>query len=155
MANQEVNSKMNIGSSSLILIFIVLCLATFGLLSLSSAKSDWNLAEKNANSVKNYYDADKKGEEFVKMVDEVLVQLQSKGLEEDAYLAEAKRELSEYYREDTGFLTVEVPMDFDQALHIELSVTSDRDSRYLIESWKVINTVDYEIDDSMPVWGGQ
>lgn len=155
MANQEVKSSMNIGSSSLILIFIVLCLATFGLLSLSSAKSDWNLAQKNSNSVKNYYEADKKGEEFVKMIDESLVLLWDRGLRGAVFLAEAERELSEYYREDTGFLTVEVPMAFDQALHIELSVTPDQDSRYMIESWKVINTVDYEIDDSMPVWGGQ
>ena len=155
MANQEVKSSMNIGSSSLILIFIVLCLATFGLLSLSSAKSDWNLAEKNAVSIRNYYDADRKGEEFVKLMDETLKQIYDEYAGGEELMAQVRSQLSEYYREDTGFLTVEVPMAYDQALHIELSVTEDKKSRYQIEAWKVINTVDYEIDDSMPVWGGQ
>lgn len=155
MANQEVKSSMNIGSSSLILIFIVLCLATFGLLSLSSAKSDWNLAEKNARSVKNYYEADRKGEEFVNEMDHTLKQIFEGNPGEGELMAQVREELAEYYREDTGFLTAEVPMAYDQALHIELSVTEDKNTRYQIESWKVINTVDYEIDDSMPVWGGQ
>ena len=39
MADYEMRRKANIGSSSLILIFIVLCLATFGLLSLGDRKS--------------------------------------------------------------------------------------------------------------------
>ena len=40
MAEQTSRNKVNIGLSSLILIFIVLCLSTFGLLSLSSARGD-------------------------------------------------------------------------------------------------------------------
>ena len=47
MAKSESKSGANIGSASLILIFIVLCLGTFGLLSLSSAKNDLDLAERN------------------------------------------------------------------------------------------------------------
>ena len=40
MAGEASRNKVNIGASSLILIFIVLCMATFGLLSLSSAQGD-------------------------------------------------------------------------------------------------------------------
>ncbi len=47
MAKSEMKSGANIGSASLILIFIVLCLGTFGLLSLTSAKNDLDLAERN------------------------------------------------------------------------------------------------------------
>ena len=36
MAKQEIRRKANIGSSSLILIFIVLCLVTFSVLSLAT-----------------------------------------------------------------------------------------------------------------------
>ena len=64
--------RMNIGSTSLILIFIVLCLATFGLLSLSSAKGDWNLAQKGAASARIYYQADREGENFLEMADKKL-----------------------------------------------------------------------------------
>ena len=48
MAEQTSRNKVNIGLSSLILIFIVLCLSTFGLLSLSSARGDLELAERDS-----------------------------------------------------------------------------------------------------------
>ena len=64
MAKQESGFKANIGSSSLILIFIVMCLVTFGMLSLTSAKSDLSLANRNADAVTEYYRADTEGEAF-------------------------------------------------------------------------------------------
>ena len=63
--------QANIGTTSLILIFVILCLSTFGLLSLSSAKGDLSLAEKNAKAVQTYYEADAAGETFVQMVHQV------------------------------------------------------------------------------------
>ena len=56
MAEQTSRNKVNIGLSSLILIFIVLCLSTFGLLSLSSARGDLELAERGAQAAKEFYD---------------------------------------------------------------------------------------------------
>lgn len=54
MAEKSSRNKVSIGASSLILIFIVLCMATFGLLSLSSAQGDLKLARRNADAVKGY-----------------------------------------------------------------------------------------------------
>ena len=60
MAEQTSRNKVNIGLSSLILIFIVLCLSTFGLLSLSSARGDLELAERGAQAAKEFYEADER-----------------------------------------------------------------------------------------------
>lgn len=154
MADGGIKNKANIGSSSLILIFIVLCLATFGLLSLTSASNDWDLAAKNAAAVQSYYKADSQGEEFVQMVDEVLCQTVS-GQDRNVTGRMLKQQLGEYYHEDTGMIITEIPMEYGQALHIELAVASDREKRYEIEAWKVINLEDYDIDRSMPVWTGK
>ena len=51
MAGQTSKHKINIGLTSLILIFIILCLATFSLLSLSSARGDQSLAARSARAV--------------------------------------------------------------------------------------------------------
>ena len=51
MAGEASRKKVNIGASELILIFIVLCLANFGLLSLSSAQGDLKLAGRNGEAV--------------------------------------------------------------------------------------------------------
>ena len=48
MAGQTSKHKINIGLTSLILIFIILCMATFSLLSLSSARGDQSLAARSA-----------------------------------------------------------------------------------------------------------
>ena len=64
MAKSEMKSGANIGSASLILIFIVLCLGTFGLLSLTSAKNDLDLAERNAAAVSGFIRQMPRGRSF-------------------------------------------------------------------------------------------
>lgn len=156
MKDKTLRQGINIGTSSLILIFIILCLAVFGLLSLTSAKSDLSLAKRYAESVKGYYEADNKGQEFLQEMDGKLKEIY------DKYSPEKPEELEKalgeavkpYYDQETGIIKTDIPMDKGQALHIELKVVFDREARYQIEAWKIINTEDYEIDDSMPVWTG-
>lgn len=74
MAGEASRNKVNIGASSLILIFIVLCMATFGLLSLSSAQGDLKLAGRNGEAVRAYYEADSRGQQWLKEVDQVLTE---------------------------------------------------------------------------------
>lgn len=146
--------RMNIGTTSLILIFIVLCLTTFGLLSLTSAKGDLNLARKGAASVQTYYRADCEGEEFLAQADQKLGEVfeaAGAGADREALLEE---KLKSYYRSDSGTIQTDIPMDYGQVLHIELGITDGGDRRYEILTWKVYNQDEYEIDDSMPVWTG-
>ena len=72
MAKQEIRRKANIGSSSLILIFIVLCLVTFSVLSLGNAKREDALSRRSADSVQEYYRADAAGEAFLQLADQAL-----------------------------------------------------------------------------------
>lgn len=47
----------NIGASSILMIFVVLCLTTFGILSLVTANADKKISTKNAETVESYYSA--------------------------------------------------------------------------------------------------
>ena len=142
MAKQESGFKANIGSSSLILIFIVMCLVTFGMLSLTSAKSDLSLANRNADAVTEYYRADTEGEAFYRMVAGEVKTACANASGHEERLALLEKALGEYYRH--GAAVTEVAMERD--LEGEGSVR--------VTKWNVIQTEDYEIDDSMPVWGG-
>lgn len=53
---------LGVGSVSLVLIFSVLCLTIFALLTLSTARSDAALAERAAQTAKDYYAADTEGQ---------------------------------------------------------------------------------------------
>lgn len=153
MAKSESKSGANIGSASLILIFIVLCLGTFGLLSLSSAKNDLDLAERNGRSVSGFYRADAEGEAFYAKVDGAL----QEGLLRD------QKNPEPYIREVLGSAwlvqeqcaVAEIGMEEGQALSIRLHLSwNNGHGEVSVLQWKVYNQVEYEIDQDMPVWDG-
>lgn len=151
MADFEMKRKANIGSSSLILIFIVLCLATFGLLSLGNARGDELLSVRNAAAVKEYYRADGLGEEFLQSVDQSLQAAGTGSVEmvKEQVLAE----FGDFYQEDKESFLTDIPMDAGQALRVELGVDWQRRSLE-VRSWKVYIQEEYEIDQSVRVWSG-
>lgn len=152
MENTEKKQKGSIGSSTLILIFIVLCLATFALLSLSNAGGDRNLANKNADAVRTYYEADSQGEQFVQMVDQAVKEVRKETSDQVKQQQKLAEKLGNYYNADSMTAETDIPMDFDQALHVELALGSQEN--YIIRSWRVFNQKDYEIDNKIPVWDG-
>ena len=154
MAEKSSRNKVSIGASSLILIFIVLCMATFGLLSLSSAQGDLKLARRNADAVKGYYEADNEGQQWLKDVDGVLMEEMGKGQNSDQCTLEIKDRLGDLYDRETGLISTDIPMDRGRSLRIEL-VLMCGEKRYEVKSWYVYNSEEYEIDTSMPVWGGE
>lgn len=154
MAKNETGSGMTIGSPSLILIFILLCLVTFGMLSLSTAKGEWNLAERNAGAVTEYYRADSLGEEFYRMVAETVSAVRSQSSDPAVCSRLLKQELGEYYRPEEGTVVMKIDMERAQALFLELVPQFTGEETVIVSQWKVIQTEDYEIDNSMPVWNG-
>ena len=62
----------NIGASSLLVIFLILCLVTFAILTLTSAKSDADFAEKLAHHKTNYYASCNTAESTLDEIDAVL-----------------------------------------------------------------------------------
>lgn len=153
MNERQSGGRANIGTSSLILIFIILCLTIFGLLSLSSAGGDWKLAEKNAEAVRGYYQADSQAVEFAAMVEEQLAQCIQAASDEE-YLELVKGKLGEFYREDTGSLQTDIEMPYGQMLRVELEPCREEETGYRILAWNVYHSVEYEIDQSRPVWTG-
>ena len=61
---QKVQAPM-VGGSSLLVIFAVLCLTVFALLSLGTVQADRRLADASAASVQAYYEADCRAEEIL------------------------------------------------------------------------------------------
>ena len=152
MARESGGGKVNIGAASLI--FIVLCLATFGLLSLSSAKGDLSLAERQAEAVSAYYEADSKGQEWVRQVDAVLQEEMGHSDDSSSASDAVKARLGEIYHQDEGMVVTDIPMERGQSLRIELTLVCGEGMRYQIHSWYVYDSGQYEIDNSMPVWDG-
>lgn len=132
MADHEIKRNANIGTSSLILIFIVLCLAVFAVLSLEHAKRDDLFSQKSAKAVQEYYRADAEGEKFLQEIDSIVQE--------------------EIGKEEPCFVR-EIPMQSGLGLRIEL-IPEWEQKTVRIQEWKVYDREMMEIDQSMPVWTG-
>ena len=60
------------GAPSLLMIFLVLCLFTFALLSLSSAKNNRTLSQQSADRIQAYYQASSLAEQALDQIDTIL-----------------------------------------------------------------------------------
>lgn len=120
-------NRITIGISSIVLIFMILCLAVFSLLSLSDAKSALTFAQKRAETVQIFYEADIEAQKFIR----------------DYRSLDAEQKQSE------TTIVYELPMRSGQTLHLELSADGSD-----ILSYYVYNNTDYVIDSDLPVWGG-
>ena len=65
MRKQEHFSPAAVGGSSLLVIFAVLCLTVFALLSLSSVQAERRLADAATQAVVDYHEADLRAEEIL------------------------------------------------------------------------------------------
>ena len=65
-------SFIHMGAPSLLMIFLVLCLFTFALLSLSSAKNNRTLSQQSADRIQAYYLASSLAEQTLDQIDTIL-----------------------------------------------------------------------------------
>lgn len=66
---RKLKMSVGIGGPSIIMIFVILCLTTLGVLSLMTANADWKLTKKTAEAVTDYYTADNEAEEILASAD--------------------------------------------------------------------------------------
>ena len=64
MKNKRTGLHPFVGGTSLLIIFAVLCLTVFALLTISTAEAERRLSDVSANAVSAYYAADLKAEEI-------------------------------------------------------------------------------------------
>lgn len=171
MKNKEKQQSyfVNIGSSSLLVIFLILCLVTFAVLSLSSAKSDYSFSQRLAQHRQIYYEANANAEEIVSQIDNTLAETAedidlfspsfSDGL--DSYFSAVNETLSGSQINDTNvncdlfgddfLISFQVPAGDSQALSVTLKVTDCREAEtyYEIKAWQIINTGSWDNDQPL------
>ena len=64
-SRKKQSSFSSIGITSLVLIFVMLCLLTFSVLSLVTARADLRLSQKNAERTSAYYDAENRANDIL------------------------------------------------------------------------------------------
>ncbi len=134
---------VNVGSSSLLIIFVVVCLVSFAALSIVSANSDYKLTKRMAERETNYYAACNDANQTLADIDRTLQSVYENSDTEDDFYALAGRTKSFTY-----------PVSDIQSLKVVIAIhypASDSDALYSVTEWRIITTGTLEYDESLPV----
>ena len=121
-----------VGGSSLLVIFAVLCLTVFAVLSLAQGQADRRLAQSSWSAVTGYYQADCQAQE-------ILSQLRA-GERPDGVTEEGENVFS-----------YACPISDAQTLEVRVRLTGEN---YEILSWQAVFTADWQADEDLDLWDG-
>lgn len=121
-----------VGGSSLLVVFAVLCLTVFALLSVGTVQADRRLSDASAQAVSDFYAADLKAEQL-------FARLRAGEVPEGVEVE------GETFRYACGISDTQM-----------LCVTVQRSREgWNVLQWQTVSTADWEDDDTLPVWDGE
>ncbi len=136
---------INIGTSSILVTFVLLALVTFAALSYMSARSDYVLSKEAADRTASYYDANRKAEIYLANIEALLSKHLNSSDSEQAYqdgvdALFADNESIEVSDGEDGVkkLSYQVAVTNGQNLNVILSVhypDKEDDSLFKIDKW--------------------
>lgn len=143
MRNKRKSYGVNIGSSSILLIFVILCLVSFAVLSIVSAQTDYKLSCKLAERTTKYYEANNEVEAYLRDLQASLDKIYKDSATAEEYFAVAGH--------DTTF---SIQLSEQQMLNVHLTILYPGDGKgyYEINTWKVETQDTLELDDTLPVF---
>lgn len=167
--DKQQSSFVNIGSSSLLIIFLVLSLVAFAVLSLVSAHSDHKLTGRLAAHKTEYYEASSKAERILAKMDAVFIeQAEEAGdnladypkavvdeLLSGSFLEGVDLTYTIFERENKNVssdkdslleLGFTIPISEKQALKVILYINdyTQSDTYYKVQAWQIISTEKWE-----------
>jgi hypothetical protein len=154
---------VHVGTSFMLVIFIVLCLAVFAILSLTSALRDYSYSEKSAQRTTAYYEACNQAEDTLALIDTILAKASDTATDDATYkdnAIEALQSLDDITvnadSSEEGLMSIQysVPAGTGQALEVELNVyapSQHTDTYYTIKTWEKVSTEEWDGDDTLPL----
>ncbi|MPM23691.1 hypothetical protein SDC9_70165 [bioreactor metagenome] len=123
--NKKGSSPLGVGIITIFIILVILCLTTFAVLTLSSARADLRLSHINADTVTAYYEADARAAGFY----------------------------ADFKSGSESELEKTLPITDTQSLYLHLARRED--GGVAILAWQVIASNDeLTLDDALGVWDG-
>lgn len=123
---------VNIGSASILLVFVILCLVSFAVLSIVSANADSKLSTRVLERTTAYYTACNQAEQSLASMDKTLQRMYASSDSKEAYFASVGHGKSYV-----------IPISDLQSLQVTIEILypeSDEDPFYQITAWQVLNT---------------
>jgi hypothetical protein len=136
-------NRSGIGSASVVLIFAVLCMAIFSVISLVTALNEEKLVESEVALVTSYYAADALAEEIFAEI------LATRSAPEEISGVAIESFFDNYLREIISFMC---PVSETHGLFVSAAIGFDS---HEILSWRMVHLAEWHADDRINVWQGE
>ena len=157
------NPIISTGTTSIVLIFVMLCMLTFSVLSLVSAQANLRLSRLSAGRTTDYYAAENAANDVLIRIEDAAVQTAQSHVpseEEDTeqawdFAADVLMRLGSadgITLTGGGRMAYQVPLGKNQMLYVELRLSPEpfADGRhYEINTWQAVSGYDWTRDDSL------
>ncbi len=147
---------VNIGSALLFMTFIVLCLATLAVLSLSGSVKEYQDSQKLAAHNRSYYQACGQASERLQEIDEALEAAYADS--PSRYYEEAERRLADLegitadFSQEDPTIAYEIPASRSQNLQVVLTLRPSEkmaNGYYKITTWKEVPSTEWNGNDKL------
>jgi len=142
--NKGGGGGVGVGSASIVLVFAVLCLSVFSLITFVVAGNSKALVDTEARLVKGYYEADLLAERILtEIIGSYIIPDNILGVDIDVtWDWEADADIVQY--------VCQLP-ESEKWLYVRLAIYMDS---YEIQSWRMWDTGEWEVDEGMNIWLG-
>lgn len=144
-------TSLGIGTTSILMVFVILILVTFSILSLSGAKTDQKLGNMTLKRTQDYYQAENQAEKKLAKIDQKLYHAKGQldfvsTLSEIAGIKVLKESKQVSYKEimsDKQYLDVLIQLQWNESEQI-----------YQCKKirWQTVVTGEWTVDDDLPVY---
>ena len=136
---------VNMGTSLLLVVFIIICLIVFATLSLSSSLRDQKYSDQAVLKTENYYLAYSKAQKQLKEIDQAII-----NHEDLSSLKNIEISLKDNYT----YVSFKETIDKNQDLDVEIQLTQDQ-NRYKIIKWQEITSKEWKNESTLPLLGSE
>lgn len=126
--------KVSTGITSILMIFVVLCITSFGVLSYSSANADLKLSKKNADNIEKYYKAYGNVMDKYSIIDEIIYNVRQENIKGEEYYKELEKRFTEklvsaVYDSEEKNITLSEKINDKQNMVMVINVFPDTDAK--------------------------
>lgn len=139
--NGRTQYRVGVGTSSILMIFAILCLTTLGVLAFASGRADLALTERRTRHVETYYQASTEAQEVLQAIDALLLSYEGRAALGDVAYVTAY---------DADELTIRVPVGDSQTLCMQLALHApNAAARYTITRYEVVFTGEWSNESNL------
>lgn len=146
---------MGVGYVSVMLIFAVICLTIFAVLSFKAAISTDSFNERSGEFMRQYYAADTSAKETLSKLNDCAFKAKRSVFFEDEFTESAQNiEGVSVKRIQNGF-SASYSVAINERQELLVSIVFNESGEYRIEQWKSRNVFEENSDSHIGVWDGQ